>query len=52
MLLSEKEQERENRNTGNPNIPISATVGGYIVDPIQKYIILTEPVSGDTVEAF
>jgi len=51
MLVSEKIQNRENRNLGNPSNPISATTGGYVIDVTQRYVILTEPSTGDTVEA-
>lgn len=49
-LLSIKEQHRENRHVGNPSNPISATEG-FIVHPINRLEILTEPSTGDTVEA-
>ncbi len=51
LLVSEKQQTRENRNIGNPSNIIDATAGGYLSDVIQKYIIITEPSTGDTVEA-
>lgn len=49
-LISVKEQSRENRHIGNPSNPISATEG-FIVHPINRLEILTEPSTGDTVEA-
>lgn len=50
MMLSEKQQDRENRNAGNPQNPIDATQS-FIVHPIKRLEILTEPSTQEEVIA-